>query len=542
MSKYFKYIPGAGTLGVCCVTIVFFILGVLNLGVNEIPSSDWQSGYNQDIRLDLGEERYADEVQILIQTYEIINVKAYSGYPENWTLCSSIEGEKTYRHWRELRIDSETRYIRLVFQNKPVDIGEIAVFTNGKRLNIERIVDKWDEEVAPQLIDEQSLVKHIPTYENGTFFDEVYFVQAAEDYTHLEKPYEWTHPPLGKLIIAAGMLALGNNPFAWRITGLLFATGAIPLMYLLTRRLFKNEWLGITASILLAVDFMHYTEARMGTGETFLFCFLMLMFFFFLRYLQTPPEESNGRDLFLSILFLGMAFTVKWTAIFAFIAIIILLVIFKRRFWLKPNELAGFLGGGLATMVIYIAAYCTYFINGSSLTDIIQLQFTMYGYHSGLEATHPYSSQWWSWPLMLRPVWLSTAEIDGLRSSILLFGNPITWWSAIIAIPYISWRVIKQREMNAAFIVIAFFALWLPYILISRALFIYHYYPAVLFVILSIVYCLNRIQRRWITISYVVLAILVFTFFFPVISGIPVWEEYWDKMRHVMDWGIRIIS
>ncbi len=32
-------------------------------------------------------------------------------------------------------------------------------------------------------------------------------------------------------------------------------------------------------------------------------------------------------------------------------------------------------------------------------------QTSMFNYHSGLEATHPYSSSWYQWPTMVRPIW-----------------------------------------------------------------------------------------------------------------------------------------
>jgi dolichyl-phosphate-mannose-protein mannosyltransferase len=542
LSKYRKYYPGLESLIAGCVTVVFFILAVLNLGVLDFPSSDWHAGYNEDIRLDLGKANYVEKVYILIQGSEAVKVESYIGYPESWTLRSSIDEEGTYRQWRELQIGDDTRYIRLLFPGKPAAIGEIAIFADGNRLNAKRIVDKWGDEVAPQLIDEQELVERIPTYENGTYFDEIYFVRTAEEYIHLEEPYEWSHPPLGKLIIASGILALGSNPFAWRITGVLFATAMILLIYLMARRLFKNRWYGVIASILLAVDFMHYTQARLATGETFLFCFLMLMFFFFLRYMQVPPTKSGGWDLFLSLLFFGMAFSVKWTSIYGFIAIFVLLVLFRWRRGLTRAELASFLAGGMAAVVFYIATYIPYFLAGHSLAEMTRLQFSMLGYHSGLEATHPYSSPWWSWPLMLRPLWLYTGKIDGLSSVIVAMGNPVTWWSGIAAMFYVTWRAIRYREMAAAFIAVAFLALWLLYIPIPRLLFIYHYYPAVLFIILGIVYCLDRLNKRWITIPYLVLATLAFAFFFPVISGMPMGTEYWNQMRNILDWGVRVIE
>lgn len=536
MNENNRYYRWAEWLTVACVTVVFFAIAVLNLGALVFPSSNWQGEYSEDLRLDLGETTYVDKVYVLIQGPEAVKLEAYRGYPESWILGDSLDEKGTYRQWRELDIHDNTQYIRLLFQGKPASLGEIAAFADRHRLNVERITDRWGSPVAPELIDEQELIEDIPTYENGTYFDEIYFVRTAEEHIHFEEPFEWSHPPLGKLIIASGILALGSNPFAWRISGVLFATAMIPLIYLIARRLFKNRWYGVIASILLAVDGMHYTQARLATGETFILFFLMLMFFFFLRYLQSPSSNPRKWDLFLSLLFFGMAFSVKWISIYGFIAIFVLLVIYKCRTGLTRAEVTGFLAGGMAAVAFYIITYIPYFLAGHGLGDMIELQFSMMGYHSGLEAEHPYASPWWSWPLMLRPMWLYTGEIDGLSSMIVTLGNPVTWWAGIAGMFYIGWRAIKHREMTAVFIIVSFLALWLLYIPIPRLLFIYHYYPAVLFIVLGVAYCLDKLNRRWLTIVCLILAIAAFAFLFPVMSGMPTAAAYWDSMRHIIDW------
>lgn len=39
-------------------------------------------------------------------------------------------------------------------------------------------------------------------------------------------------------------------------------------------------------------------------------------------------------------------------------------------------------------------------------------QTYMYNYHSGLEATHPYSSAWYQWPIDYRPLWAYSAPVE----------------------------------------------------------------------------------------------------------------------------------
>jgi dolichyl-phosphate-mannose-protein mannosyltransferase len=75
---------------------------------------------------------------------------------------------------------------------------------------------------------------------------------------------------------------------------------------------------------------------------------------------------------------------------------------------------------------------------GRSFLDVLGLQGSMYIYHSTLVATHPFSSAWWSWPLMVKPLWLYGSSLPlNMKSTITLLGNPAVWWvgfASIIAI------------------------------------------------------------------------------------------------------------
>src|SRR3712207_7630577 len=38
-------------------------------------------------------------------------------------------------------------------------------------------------------------------------------------------------------------------------------------------------------------------------------------------------------------------------------------------------------------------------------SDVCSSDLQMYSYHSNLRATHAWASRWWTWPLVLKPVW-----------------------------------------------------------------------------------------------------------------------------------------
>ncbi len=53
------------------------------------------------------------------------------------------------------------------------------------------------------LIDEQDTLEGEPGWFTGTYFDEIYHARTAYEHLHGIAPYETTHPPLGKLIMAS---------------------------------------------------------------------------------------------------------------------------------------------------------------------------------------------------------------------------------------------------------------------------------------------------------------------------------------------------
>ena len=80
----------------------------------------------------------------------------------------------------------------------------------------------------------------------------------------------------------------------------------------------------------------------------------------------------------------------------------------------------------------------------------------------------------------------------------------------------------------------------LPWVLVSRSTYIYHFYPTLLFSILLITYVINVLesekQKKWLGNIVIVLTILVFIIFFHVISGLPFGKNYSEIMQIFKGW------
>ena len=146
------------------------------------------------------------------------------------------------------------------------------------------------------LVDEQDTVPEEPSYFNGMIFDEIYHARTAYENIHNMSVYEWTHPPLGKLIIALGILIFGMKPFGWRIMGALFGVAMVPLMYVFAKRIFKRTDFAFITAGLWAFDCMHFTQTRIATIDVYGVFFILLMFFFMYEYVRQDYFAAPLKD------------------------------------------------------------------------------------------------------------------------------------------------------------------------------------------------------------------------------------------------------
>lgn len=541
---------------VTVLSLVFFFMATWALGNLSVPQSAWQSEGGATFYVDFGSVNNVSKVYLLLKQGSII-VDVYTGRPGNWSQ-KTTGSFGDYYHWEEIQIDTETEFVKFAFQISDGEIAEITASNGeGERIAIETVASEGIQgSNLTRLIDEQQIAECPPTYESGTYFDEIYYVRTAEDYLNLRQPYEWTHPPLGKLIIAAGIRLLGENPFSWRIAGVIFATLMIPAMFLFGKKMFGTWIGGVAPAFLLMLDFMHFTMARIATIDTFVVFFSILSQLFFFIYAKNVLAQgwkTSTRPLFLAMLFFALGFSTKWYVLFGFIGqMLILLVIrlrelsaFKgtvtkvRTFFRRPfRNLLIFLA---IAAVIYLLTFVPYMIIGHTLMDVYQAQWSMFNYHSGLTATHPFSSPWWTWPLITRPVWLYVSELPGeMVSTIAAMGNPAVWWIGLVSIIFAVKEALRAKNRICMFLAVLFFSQWLPYALISRTLFLYHFYFDVPIMILATSYFINNVWRtrggRATVLVYLGLVAAMFVLFYPVISGMPI-PFYWrNDLRWLRSW------
>src|SRR3990170_3199864 len=572
-------------LTIAVLSIIFFSIAIWNLGVSQSPNTTWQATEINTFYVDFGKPESVGTVYFLVKNGSA-NVLVYTGSPDNWSYQQylNITYPFSYYSWSESAMNSGTQYVRFSFEQASVEVAEIAVLSqDNQRIAITAVTGEGASDPSlSNLIDEQTLVQLPPTYMQETYFDEIYFVRTAEQYLKLQTPYEWTHPPLGKLIIASGISVFGYNPFGWRVMGVIFATLMIPLIYILGKELLGTWIGGFASAFLLTFDFMHFTMARMATVDTYVVFFSLASQLFFLIYLKHVLKKGWSAPvlpLFLAILFFALGFSTKWLVLYGFAAQLAILAALRLREVSKMRKnltakinafldhpysvISGFL---LVAGLVYFLTFIPDVLAGRTLAEVLGLQGAMYNYHATLSATHTFSSSWWTWPLMLRPLWLYVSTLpNNVTSTIVLMGNPLIWWVGFASIILVAERAIRGKELArslwkkltkkpqctkstsrgkdlaAIFITVFFFFQWIPYVFISRVTFIYHFYVNVPFLCLATAYFISKYwSSKWVKVTalaYFIGVAALFGLFYPVISGMPAPASSIEGLKWLSGWS-----
>lgn len=571
------------------IVVVYSAIAFYHLGDRQAPQTFTDIGSENAVEIDLGAEKDISELKLYLGSYNLAEDRileiAYGDENGAEIASNSVDSGAVF-YWSEIPVNEKARYIRLSTRNLHLTIMELGIMDSNEAYLTP--VNTNDPDVAP-MFDEQALIPERTTYLNSTYFDEIYHARTGYEFVHSLDVYEWTHPPLGKDLIALGIKIFGMTPFGWRFMGTLFGVLMIPVLYLFARRFLKYQWAAALTTILFTFDFMHFAQTRIATIDVYVTFFIMLMYYFMYRYYQMSfydtPIRKTLIPLALSGISMGLGIASKWTGIYAGtgLGILFFMTLYKRYseyLYAKQNPegttdgishqhvIQSFIPNLRLTilwcciffvfvpMMIYGLSYIPYLKAPSShgIKTIIENQSAIYAYHSKtvVESTHPFSSRWYEWIIMRRPIWYYSGEIsDTVKEGISAFGNPLVWWIGIPAFILMVYRAITKKDKKAWFLIVAYviqIVFWIP---VTRTTFIYHYFPCVPFLTLMIGYCMQdiydetedtkifgaRMGKKQLAIIlcfvYTAAAVGLFAMFYPVLSGAPCSVSY---AQHWLKW------
>ena len=404
-------------------------------------------------------------------------------------------------------------------------------------------------EVLPALLFAAGLALYAPrlAVPDRYIFDEVYHAYTAGQYVagnrdayvwYTKAPqkgvaYMWNHPPLAVHLISIGIRLWGDRSFGWRFMSAVFGAIGLVVAYYLGLALTRSVGVALLATFLLWMDGLYFVQARTGMLDVFGVVFMTAALLQFHHYWSAPPERA-GRRLPAVGLFLGLAIAAKWNAAYA--SGLIGLAAIVRTVWDARRGAGGTswvrnlawiaLGLGVIPVALYLLAYVPFFLVGHGLSDFVELQRQIYVYHSKLTATHAYQSTWWQWPLVQRPVWYHVTRLPTGTANIYALANPILHWALL---PAVLWAMAwwgRRRDPALLTVAIGFFGQWLPWALVPRISFAYHFLPVVPFGCVALALALTTLARgpvavRWVPWAYVGAVVAAFIFFYPIYACVP---------------------
>ncbi|WP_238303198.1 glycosyltransferase family 39 protein [Sphingomonas phyllosphaerae] len=355
-------------------------------------------------------------------------------------------------------------------------------------------------------------------------FDEVHYLPAARALLTLSEPTNIEHPLLAKELIAAGIHLFGDVPYGWRVASTLAGSATVAGVFALTHLLTRRTRPALLATIFALLGFTIYIQARIAMLDTFMVAFLI----WGIVLLSSAIRDGSVARWSAGSVLMGLATACKWAAAPYVAAAAVTFVLMRRE---RPQRWPGLgtvpalaLLGGLSVVTYFLTFAPAFFYANDALTfhTLPHFQWDMYLRQTQKLPPHTYQSNWWTWPLLIRPIWYLYEPVDGAQRGILLLGNPAVMWGGLVAVVacYQAWvRTGAARLLAPA-------ALWTfslaIFAVIPKSLgFYYYYYPSSVLLCVVLVVAIDHHRAalgRWVEL-FLLLVFALWLYFLPVLSA-----------------------
>lgn len=410
------------------------------------------------------------------------------------------------------------------------------------------------------------------------------------------------HPQFGKILIAAGEWLFGVNPFGWRFAAAVVGSLSVLILARVARRMTGSTLLGCVAGLLLALDGLHFVHSRLALLDIFVTLWVLAGFACLVadrdagrarladRLLPAGPTPLGPGlgirpwRLAAGVCF-GLACATKWNAV-PFVAAFGLLALAwdigaRRRHGVPRPVLGGlvrdavpaFLSLIVLGLLVYVATWTPWLLSDggwarawatgreggwplvpAALQSLWHYHQEIWGFHTGLDSSHRYETQPWTWLLLLRPVAYYYTSPSGCSaaecsSAIHGLGTPAIWWFAMPALLVMVWLLVARRDWRAGAVVMAVAAGWVPwFVTTDRTQFLFYALPMLPFLVLALTIGIGLVIGRAdasgfrrglgaaLAGAYLLVVIANFYFLYPVLSAEVVPYAEWHARMWLQSW------
>ena len=158
-------------------------------------------------------------------------------------------------------------------------------------------------------------------------FDEIYYARAGEEYLKHLEIFEFTHPPLTKLVVTLSMLlwgglnGWGDMAWGWRFLDVIVGAAMVFVLYLFAKRLLGSTLFAAIAAAMLTFDGFHFVQSRIATPEiTVAFFSLAVLYAFYRVWTASGARLATPVDLSKRALIVYAAFLIVGGVLGALVA------------------------------------------------------------------------------------------------------------------------------------------------------------------------------------------------------------------------------
>jgi len=368
---------------------------------------------------------------------------------------------------------------------------------------------------------------------NWFTFDEEPFVKNAHSYA-LTLADSNDHPPLGKLLIAVGLLLFGYNSLGWRFVPLVFGLQSVFLAYWLGRLVFRDRRAGWMAAAFMAADGFFISYSRSGLLDG-------MMVSFMLWGMVAALSARTWKGVLATGILIGLSTSVKWSGAVTAIPAVAAILLWRRLSFLSVLWLAVI---PVVHILIWMGALR---LTGKPSDPVATWKVILGLYKHHLDMGHyknDLSSPWYGWPILMRPIVIKLST-SGIRTSYSSSVGNLLMWSTttllVVAFPIATavvavrtrFRRYRLRFLDAhttrgvLLMLLGWFSFMAPW-LATRSTrgnytFSHYYLPCYAFLLVMLAglcSCLERRHGKLIAV-YVGLALAVSIFYAPVWGEFP---------------------
>jgi dolichyl-phosphate-mannose-protein mannosyltransferase len=382
------------------------------------------------------------------------------------------------------------------------------------------------------------------------YFDEVHYVKfmRALLYDNVYLGHASQHPPFWHLLMTLAVELLGDQAFAWRIVSVIAHLGVLIFVFKIARKITNDPTIAWIAVFLLFFDCVSLTQARIAMMNSTMLVFVLAAIYYFLGAFQNKTSYDQNA-LRCAGVFWAFALASKMVSINVLLFFVPLLFIECKN---RPMQRLAILKEAAVYFILVplLLMLCVHvfvpFLKDRTIVDIWGIQAYNLSYHATTTQTHGYTSRWWTWPLLLRPIsfyfhaenWNTPAATC---ETILAIGNPVLFWTIPVAVFFLAMEFFKKQSRVHGIVLLGFLAQWLTFALGSRMQFFHYIYQAMPFVVMAVALLLSEIRTwgrggRIFVVVYLIAVAAMFVYWYPLLIGMTISREFFYQHMWFPRW------